>query len=69
MNYPHEDRCRIFYHAMQPDNADMFKTATMQKKLMRLCTGIREAYNLEKKTVEYAWEQYLNTSLAYVPEQ
>lgn len=69
MNYPHEDRCRIFYHAMQPDNADMFKTTTMQKKLMRLCTGIREAYNLEKKTVEYAWEQYLNTSLAYVPEQ
>ena len=69
MNYPHEDRCRIFYHAMQPDNADMFKTSTMQAKLLRLCTGIREAYNLEKKTVEYAWEQYLNTSLAYVPEQ
>lgn len=68
MTYPHEDRCRIFYHAMLPDNAAMFQSETMQAKLMRVCTGIREAYGLEKNTVTYPWEQYLQTSLAYVKE-
>lgn len=63
--YPHEDRCRVFYHAMLPDNADMFASAIMQEKLLRVCTGIREAYGLEKKTDTYVWEQYLKTSLAY----
>lgn len=68
MTYPHEDRCRIFYHAMLSDNAAMFQSPVMQAKLLRLCQGIREAYSLEKKTVTYAWEQYLQTSLAYVPK-
>lgn len=66
--YPHEDRCRIFYNAMLPDNADMFVSAIMQEKLLRVCTGIREAYNLEKKTDTYIWEQYLKTSLAYTEQ-
>lgn len=66
MSYIHEDRCRIFYNAMLSDNADMFKAPTMQAKLRRLCMGIREAYGLQKSEKTYAWEQYLETSLAYV---
>lgn len=68
MCYPHEDRCRIFYHAMKENNGDMFQSSVMQAKLLRLCTGIREAYNLEKKTDTYTWEQYLKEPIAYVPE-
>ena len=68
MTYPHEDRCRIFYNAMLPDNADMFTAPIMKEKLLQVCMGIREAYNLEKKTDSYVWEQYLDTSLAYVKE-
>ena len=66
MGYPHEDRCRVFYHAMLEDNADMFRSPVMQAKLVRLCTGIREAYNLEKKTEIYRWEQYLKKPINYV---
>ncbi len=68
MTYPLEDRCRVFYHAMLPDNAAVFQAPVMQEKLLRLCTGIREAYSLQKKTDTYPWEQYLQTSLAYVPQ-
>ncbi|MBQ8748549.1 MAG: hypothetical protein IJZ14_01935 [Oscillospiraceae bacterium] len=68
VTYPHEDRCKIFYHAMLPDNAQMFASPAMKAKLLRVCTGIREAYNLEKKTDSYVWEQYLDTSLAFVKE-
>ncbi len=64
--YPHEDRCKIFYNAMLPDNAQMFASPIMKAKLLRVCTGIREAYNLDKKTDTYLWEQYLDTSLAFV---
>ena len=66
MYYPHEDRCQVFYNAMLPDNGAMFQSPIMQAKLLRLCQGIREAYGLEKKTDTYVWEQYLETSLAYV---
>lgn len=68
MTYPHEDRCRVFYNAMLLDNAEMFASPIMKEKLLRVCTGIREAYGLEKKTDTYIWEQYLDTSLAYVKE-
>ena len=63
--YPHEDRCSIFYQAVLPENAEMFASPIMKEKLLRVCTGIREAYNLEKKTDTYIWEQYLETPLAY----
>ena len=66
MSYIHEDRCRVFYNAMLSSNADMFSSPTMQAKLERLCMGIREAYGLQKNEKTYAWEQYLETSLAYV---
>lgn len=69
MKNPVEDRCRIFCHAIKADNADMFKAPAMQAKLQRICTGIREAYNLEKKTETYIWEQYLQTPIAYVPKK
>ena len=65
MTYPHEDRCRIFYYATLPDRTEMFRSPIMQAKLLRICKGIREAYNLQKKTETYIWEQYLETSLAY----
>ena len=68
MGYPHEDRSRIFYHAMLADNAEMFQSSVMQAKLLRVCEGIREAYNLEKKTDVYAWEQYLKKPIAYTPK-
>lgn len=61
-----DDRASVFYHAMQPDNADMFKSETMQAKLLRLCKAIRDAWRLEQKTETYLWEQYLTDSIAYV---
>ena len=69
MTYPHVDRCNIFHQAMLPDNVKMFVSSAMQKKLLRLCEGIREAYRLEKQEDTYPWEQYLTTSLAFVPEE
>ncbi len=68
MTYPHEDRCRIFYYANLPQRAELFRSPVMQAKLLRLCKGIREAYNLQKRTETFVWEQYLETSLAYIPE-
>ena len=66
MSYPHEDRCRMLYYAMMPENEVVFASDTMQKKLRKLCLGIREAYGLEKSPEVYLWEQYLEKSVAYV---
>ena len=38
----------------------------MKEKLLRVCTAIREAYDLEKKAETYIWEQYMEKPLAYV---
>lgn len=65
MDDPCEDRSRIFCNAMLEGNGTMFRSKTMQAKLLQLCKGIREAYGLEKSAQTYAWEQYLETSLAY----
>ena len=65
MTFPHEDRCRLFVHAMMEGNASYFTTKTMQAKLKRMCQGIRESYGYEKDGNTYHWEQYLNTSLAH----
>ena len=64
MTFPHEDRCRLFVHAMMPDNEAVFTTDAMQAKLKRMCQGIREAYGYERDGNTYSWEQYLNISLA-----
>ena len=43
-----EDRRSIIYNAMLSNNAEIFRSETMQAKLHRICIGIREAYDLEK---------------------
>jgi len=58
------DRARIFWQAMQPENAELFRTEVMQKKLTMLCKAIRDAWRLEKKTDVYPWEQYLEEPIA-----
>ena len=65
MESPADDRSRIFYEAMQPDNAELFRGEIMQSKLLHLCKAIRDAWNLERKTDIYPWEQYLKESIAY----
>lgn len=58
------DRSRVFWQAMEPENEELFKSETMQKKLTMLCKAIRDAWNMEKKTDIYPWEQYLETPIA-----
>lgn len=64
MTYPTQDRSRIFYNAMLPDNAGSFNSTILKAKLKRMCEGIREAYGLEKSKEIYQWEQYLEKPLA-----
>ena len=59
MSYAKEDRATIFEHACMPGNEEIFKSAVIQKKLQRICKGIREAYGLKKVETEFLWEQYL----------
>lgn len=59
MSYPKEDRARIFEYAMLPRMESLFQTEVMQKKLQTLCTGLREAYDLEDSSC--LWEQYLKS--------
>ena len=59
-----EDRSRLFFQAVLPENEQMFQTETMQKKLNHLCRAIRDAYSLENKPEAYLWEQYLNEPIA-----
>ncbi len=60
-----EDRSRILWQAMQPENGELFQSELMQKKLLLICQGIRDAWNLERKAETYPWEQYLTQSIAY----
>lgn len=61
-----EDRAYVFWEAMKKDNAEMFQSDAMQKKLKYICLGIRDAWRWEQKTQEFPWEQYLNKAIAYV---
>lgn len=65
MTSAHEDRSRILWQAMQPENGELFQSEIMQKKLLLVCQAIRDAWNLERKTETYPWEQYLTQSIAY----
>ncbi len=58
------DRSRIFLQAMLPENADTFKSEIMQKKLTMLCKAIRDAWNTERSTDLFPWEQYLAKPIA-----
>ena len=64
MSYPKEDRARIMEYAMMPGNEHYFQSETMQKKLRKLCTGIRQALRLEEFGEAFLWEQYLDDPLA-----
>ena len=44
---------------MTAGNASCFESETMQKKLRKLCTGIREAFGLKDTSEVLIWEQYL----------
>ena len=64
MSYPKEDRARILEYAMKSGNEEYFRSETMQKKLRKLCQGIREGFGLKSSTEAFLWEQYLNEPLA-----
>jgi len=64
MSFPTEDRARVFMAAMLSENGEIFTKETLQDKLLCLCEGIREAYNLEDSTESFHWEQYLSESIA-----
>lgn len=65
MSFPMEDRAQIFAFALGEGNEAYFESKAMQRKLLALCKGLREAYGLTKSPESFAWEQYLTTSLAY----
>lgn len=60
-----EDRATLFVAAMTEGNEDMFASDTMQKKLQKLCSGIREAYEWKKDERSFLWEQYLKLPFAF----
>lgn len=59
MTFPAEDRARIFECACTPDNEEDFASPILQAKLQRICTGIRQAFDLEDVPERFLWEQYL----------
>ncbi len=59
MSFAVEDRSRIFEYASQPGNEAYFTSPNMQKKLQRVCTGIRRAFGLRNDPNTFLWEQYL----------
>lgn len=63
MSYPKEDRARIMEYAMMEGNEEVFASEWMQRKLLRLCRGIRKAFKLSKYGEVLPWEVYLETSL------
>ena len=44
---------------MLPDNAYLFQLEIMQRKLDRLCEGIRIAFDLDDREEPLPWEEYL----------
>lgn len=63
MSYPKEDRAGIMEYAMMEGNEEVFASDWMQRKLLRLCRGIRKAFGLSKYEEVLPWEAYLETSL------
>ncbi len=59
MSFPKEDRARIMEYAMTSGHEAVFRSPYLQAKLLRLCTGIREAFDLKDYTEPLLWEQYL----------
>lgn len=65
MQYPRIDRATIFAEAMKGENTDLFAYPGIQSKYLRICEGIREAYNVEKVKDGYPWEQYLTEEMNF----
>ena len=63
MSFPIEDRARILEYAMEPGSGILFQSDPMQSKLLRLCQGIRETFDLEGREA-FLWEQHLRKPLA-----
>lgn len=63
MSYPREDRARIMEYAMMEGNEEVFASDWMQRKLLRLCRGVRKAFGLSKYEEILPWEIYLEDSL------
>ena len=59
MSYPKEDRARLFEYAMTSGHEELFRSPHLQSKLKQMCTGIREAFDLEYWPEPLLWEQYL----------
>lgn len=59
MTFPAEDRARIFECACTSGNEEDFVSPILQAKLQRICTGIRQAFDLEDAPERFLWEQYL----------
>lgn len=54
---PREDRASLLLAAITRDNRTLFHSAILQKKLRRMCQGIRAAYSSSQSSPP--WEQYL----------
>lgn len=64
MSFPKEDRARLMEYAMLDGMEETFASDRMQRKLSRLCLGIRKAFGLSGYVEVLPWEQYLETPLA-----
>lgn len=62
MTFPAEDRARIFECACTSGNEEDFASPILQAKLQRICTGIRQAFDLEDAPERFLWEQYLTSA-------
>lgn len=60
MSFAHEDRARIMEYACVKGNEHYFLSEIMQRKLLAICTAIREAYDLQDSPRHFLWEQYLD---------
>ncbi len=63
MSFPTEDRSWVFAYSLLPEGEEYFQKEALQKKLIRLCQGIREAYGWDKYEGPLPWEQYLEEPL------
>lgn len=62
MTFPAEDRARIFECACTSGNEEDFVSPILQAKMQRICTGIRQAFDLEDAPERFLWEQYLTSA-------
>lgn len=59
-----EDRAELFALSVMSGQGTPFQNAAMQRKLLRLCTGLRIALDMQGCPQIFRWEQYLYEILA-----